>query len=737
MAARFLIGKAELLTFDIPPPPIKPNKAHPYTLGEAKANLVPQIVAAALEMQTLPQEACPADIAVAKLDLHPAYISKSFFPTGLLRQAGLASIGSRTIRVRPRRELRKTAGPESESTQIFVAGRRDAFARLPSFATQLGDGTREAIQFAEIEDFSSMKSTDRVRSTEGYKGHAYEVGLHLFPDQGVDALRRAFKAYAQRCEFEVNTEFDFPVGRMLFMAVFGPANQLDRLAQFSLMRVIRPMPTIRAARPLMRGNPISVGFKLPSAKPLSDEPKVAILDGGLPEKHILAPFVGRYEKSDTAAGDEPNYLNHGLGVTSAFLFGPIEPGGEALRPYSYVDHFRVLDDQAQHEDEVELYRTLAHIEEVLLSRQYQFLNLSLGPNLATDDDDVHSWTALLDTMLSDGNTLMTVAAGNNGQANASMGLNRIQIPADSVNALSVGSANHSGTPWARADYSAIGPGRSPGRRKPDVVAFGGCPKEYFHVPVPGRAAELATTMGTSFAAPFVLRTAVGVRAVLGDAVDPLTIKALLVHAAQLDPGELVDEIGWGRVPSDLNKVIMCEDGTARIIYQGSLRPGKYLRAPVPLPTAPLEGKVRLSATFCYASPVDVEDAAAYTKAGLSITFRPNVTKASGKQIKSRSFFSTREFRTEQEQRQDLGKWETVLHASDRMLGSGLHQAVFDIHYNARDGGGLAPSGAELIRYALVVTVEATKHASLYDDILAANKVLKAIEPRVPLPLRST
>lgn len=737
MAARFLIGKAELLTFDILPPPIKPDKAHPYSLGEAKAHLVPQMVAAALEMQAMPQEACPSDIAVAKLDLHPAYIAKSFFPTGLLRQAGLASIGSRTVRVRPRRELRKTAGPESESTQLFVAGRRDAFARLPSLATQLAEGTREAIQFAEIEDFSSMTAADRVRRVEDYGGRAYEVGLHLFPDQGVDALRKAFMAYAKRCEFDVNTEFDFPVGRMLFLAVFGPADQVDHLAQFSLVRVIRPMPTIRAARPLMRGSPISVGFRLPSAAPLSDEPKVAILDGGLPGAHVLAPYVGRYERSDTAAGDVADYLNHGLGVTSAFLFGPIEPSGEALRPYSFVDHFRVLDDQAEHEDELELYRTLAHIEEVLLSRQYQFINLSLGPNLATDDDDVHSWTALLDTMLSDGNTLMTVAAGNNGKANAALGLNRIQVPADSVNALSVGAASHSGATWDRADYSAIGPGRSPGRRKPDLVAFGGCPKEYFHVPVPGRATELAAMMGTSFAAPYALRTAVGVRAVLGDAVDPLTIRALLVHAAQLDPGESVDETGWGRVPNDLNKVIMCEDGTARIIYQGSLRAGKYLRAPVPLPLGPLTGKVRLSATFCYASPVDVEDAAAYTKAGLTITFRPNATKAAGKQVKTRSFFSTREFRTEQEQRQDLGKWETVLHASDRMLGSSLNHAVFDIHYNARDGGGLAPSGAEVIRYALVVTVEAPKHASLYDDILAANKVLKAIEPRVTLPLRST
>jgi hypothetical protein len=289
--------------------------------------------------------------------------------------------------------------------------------------------------------------------------------------------------------------------------------------------------------------------------------------------------------------------------------------------------------------------------------------------------------------------------------------------------------------WNRAGYSALGPGRSPGRRKPDVVAFGGCPKEYFHVATSAAKPELAATMGTSYASPFVLRTAVGVRAVLGDAVHPLTIKALLVHAAQNDPGSAVSEVGWGRVPTDLNQIIVCGDGTARIIYQGLLRPGKYLRAPVPLPGTALSGKVTLSATFCYASPVDVEDAAAYTKAGLTITFRPNSTKTSGKQIKTRSFFSQTTFRTEQEQRQDLGKWETVLHASDRMLGSSLQHASFDIHYNARDGGGVAGAGTELIRYALVLTVLAPKHTNLFEDILSSHSLLKAIEPRITLPIR--
>lgn len=42
MATRFLIGQGELLTYDIPAPPIVPSKAHPYTLAQAKEYLVPK-----------------------------------------------------------------------------------------------------------------------------------------------------------------------------------------------------------------------------------------------------------------------------------------------------------------------------------------------------------------------------------------------------------------------------------------------------------------------------------------------------------------------------------------------------------------------------------------------------------------------------------------------------------------------------------------------------------------------
>jgi hypothetical protein len=744
MANRFIIGKGELLTFDIPPPKMNPTKAMPYSLREAKDVLIPQIKKVVKDIQDIPKEACPGNLVAMTIDLHPAFISKSTFPSALLRQAGLTHIGSRTIRVAPRRDLRKTAPEVSESTQLYVTASRSAIAKLPEFAASLALGEIEAEQFTQIENLATMHAKDRIKK-DANEATIFEIGLHAWPDHTIRDLYDSFEGYAENLGFRVNSEFLFPVGRMLFVGAEGNASGLSKLAQYSLVRSIRAMPKIRRLRPPVAERAVDIPVALPTAAPISEEPRVAILDGGLPRNHALGRFIRSYELSDEMAADVPEYLEHGLGVTSAFLFGPLSTSHEASRPYSYVDHFRVLDKQSDEEDPFELHRTLAHVEDVLLSGKYQFVNLSVGPESPTDDSDLHAWTASLDVLLADGNILMTVAAGNNGRASAENELNRIMVPADCVNAFTIGAADHSGKEWSRAKYSAVGPGRNPGRRKPDAVSFGGSTAEYFHVVSAGRRPQMLATMGTSYAAPSALRTAVGVRAVLGEDVHPLTIKALLINGAANDDGHDPDEVGWGRVPAEVSDIILCVDGMARIIYQGLLKPGKFLRAPLPLPLQQLAGKVRITATFCYATPVDVEDSAAYTKAGLIVKFRPHIDKketkdASGKKVMgtsavTRTFFSNTEFRTEQEQRADLGKWETVLHASHKMYGSSLKGSTFDIHYNARQGGGPTQGRADLLRYALVVTVEATKHADLYDEILQAHSQLRAIEPKISLPLR--
>ncbi len=79
MTTRYLIGRAELLTYPIEAPKKKVgDKAHPYTLGEAKRVIVPEIEAANSIFQVLPSKACADDLALARLVLNSAYLAKSF-----------------------------------------------------------------------------------------------------------------------------------------------------------------------------------------------------------------------------------------------------------------------------------------------------------------------------------------------------------------------------------------------------------------------------------------------------------------------------------------------------------------------------------------------------------------------------------------------------------------------------------------------------------------------------------
>ncbi|WP_323816505.1 S8 family peptidase [Cellvibrio sp. NN19] len=732
----FLIGRGELLTHDIKGPKRKPDKAEVYTLDYAKERLAPQFIRAAKALDKLPPEACPDDFGVMRLAMNPSYIAKSFFPAAILRFAGLESVGSRTVKLTPEAWSKKGEPRECTTTELFVAGKRESFRNLVEWTEGLELGTKEALDLAHIERFSVFSPEERIVSLGEKSDHFFEVGIHLISDENNRFIQRSFIAYAQQLELNVFADLSFIAGSLWFIPVEGNNKKIQELAKFSLVRVIRPMPKLRALRPMQRTGNISINCTLPTEQPLSSEPKVAILDGGLPENHSIGPWLRSYRLLDEDAEDDLGGVEHGLGVTSAFLFGPISPNGLASRPFSYVDHLRVLDKDIQLEDPLELYRTLGFVEEVLLSRQYQFINLSLGPDLPIEDTEVHAWTSVIDDLLSDGDTLMTVAVGNNGSRDRISGNARVQVPSDCVNALAVGAASNTQPGWARASYSAVGPGRSPGVVKPDLMAFGGDAGEYFHVLQQGKKASLAPQLGTSFAAPYLLRNAVGIRAILGADLSPLAIKALLVNAADSAGHDKLD-VGWGKIPEDLMSVITCPSGTARIVYQGELKPGKYLRASLPLPVGGLNGNIRLKATFCYASPTDPQDAAAYTKAGLEIVFRPNDKKIKeGKaNADTKGFFDLKKYSTEEERRSDLGKWETVIHGNKSMRGSSLDNPVFDIHYNAREAGASAKS-AEKIRYALIITIEAPKHLELYNDILKSYvNTLVPIQPQIAIPLR--
>ncbi len=371
---------------------------------------------------------------------------------------------------------------------------------------------------------------------------------------------------------------------------------------------------------------------------------------------------------------------------------------------------------------------------MLQPRKYEFVNLSIGPDLPIEDHEVHVWTAVLDSLLSDGQTLTTVAVGNDGGKDHESANARVQVPSDCVNALAVGAATSQGDNWTRASYSCIGPGRSPGVVKPEVLNFGGSEEEPFFVLEPSLSNAIPDR-GTSYAAPATLRMGMGIRAHFGNSLSALSIKTLLVHSSVPDKKLHVHEVGWGRVPQSLEAVVVCPEGEARIVYQGELTPGQYLRTPIPMPGGQLTGKVGLTATFCFACQTDPDDPSNYTRGGLDITFRPHCEKFddSTSHPKSKSFFRQSDYDSEKELRRDAHKWETTLHRKHRFQSNTLKDPVFDVHYQTRESG-RATSG-DKIRYALVITISAPKNRNLYDDIVRRYRTqLEPIIPVIEIPI---
>ncbi len=264
-------------------------------------------------------------------------------------------------------------------------------------------------------------------------------------------------------------------------------------------------------------------------------------------------------------------------------------------------------------------------------------------------------------------------------------------------------------------------------------SFGGGYNRYFHVLTGDKVPSLAPLLGTSFSAPFLLRTAVGIKAFLGDDISILAVKALLLHCADQGSHNRF-EVGWGRVPSDLSKLLLCPECSARIVYQGVLRSGTLRRMWIPLPDEPFQGMITLKATICIASEVDPEDSGAYTRSGVEIMFRPHIEKRQPDQHqpKTQSFFSRKEYSYEEELRSDAGKWETVLKAQRRFLYTSLNKPCFDVHYIARKNGGRR-SAAHEIPYALIITITTPSIADIGERIMAAYPSLQVLQPMVELP----
>lgn len=731
----FLLGHGDRLTEKVSVPKGGAPKKEPYEFNVAKKRISKKLLSTTSAFSLIPSDACPGDEVVAVVTMHPRYVSKSDFPDELFKLVGLRAIGSKPSLIKPEKWGIKKHDEKAITEQIFVAGKKSSFINWANNINSWLDDNMASSQISKIEELTAFESKDKIKEIDPTKEEAtLEVVLH---NTGNNSIIRNFELYARKLDARPLMDKRRDVKGLTFLPVKASLSIINDLAEFQFLRVLRSIPRLRPIDTEMLRWASTFELDLPLGGPVNKQVRAAIFDGGIPLGMGLDEWVTLIEPPGIGKARDKN-LEHGLAVTSAFLFGNIVDKN-LPQPFCGVDHIRVLDDTQSDIEAIDvLDRIIEHLDKN--HGKYKYINLSVGPDIPISDDEVNSWTARLDEKLSKSNLVVTVAVGNNGHKDAIPGANRISPPSDGVNVLAVGSSNETTKKWQRASYSNIGPGRRPGVVKPDGLAFGGSNEESFMVISPSTKHRSRAEMGTSFAAPAVLRATVGVETYIGSHLSAIAVRALMIHRTE-DTGKSKIDVGWGLFETDVSNLITCEDDEAIVIYQGELPVGEHLRAAVPLPKGSLNGKVTITATLVISPEIDPEHPGAYTRSGLEVFFRPHSDNfkqvnddKKPKHQKTKTFFNLKGMYggTEYKFREDGYKWEPCIKSSRTFRSMSLKEPCFDIYYHHREGA-VAADSPKPIPYALIISIKALKEKDFYNKVVRAYaNILVPLKPQIEI-----
>jgi hypothetical protein len=742
------------------------EKFHPFTVDEAITRLGQQVQNLRQSVRDLP-DALLGSRLIFQTTLLPNYLAASYFPAQLFEEAGVVAVGSRSaegVYVTPR--MSKTVATKS----VIVAGTRESVDRLERLMSGKGLGRSRANARDQLREISEFRfaTIAEILGSEDREAEVWEAVMH---PQGINLAgefepvdEQTFQkwvALVGQLGGSVATHYRRTEGGLTFVPVELDSARRRQAARFNPLRSLRPMPAMRpVTAPLMRAMAQRV-VPPASVDPIGSEP-FAVFDGGVDATGLLQDCV----LADlTREQESPDFVRHGTAVTCAALYGLVSPGLQVRNPVAPVHHFRVLPGPNGNLDTY-AYEVLDQIETVISSTPYRVVNLSLGPDITVEDAaEPNRWTATLDRLAYEQDVLFVVAVGNNGNEDHATGLNRVMVPADMANALSVGaSTSATDTPWERAAYSAIGPGRAGNQVQPNGVQFGGADPPHRKFLALGADGTLYETAGTSFAAPIVTRSLVE----LGHHLNrhwqnAATLRTFAVHFSEPHPDvNAAIEIGYGRLAADYMGILECRQNEIHLLYQDRLDRGEVMAVALPLPSSVVAGNVRIRMSLSFLAPTEPSQPLEYTRATVEPVFRPHAdrfrfTKEGGppkvldirKNAREAQRLLAEGYALGSQpvtkrlpgsqgpeiELRDGGKWDTLRTFDFSMRASSLREPRLDLTYLARRGGRLE-SSAPPLDFALLVTLTASRASNLYQEVRAAFPVLTPVSTEIRAAVRT-
>jgi len=709
----------------------------------------------------------------------PNFLAASHYPDHIFRATGLIPVGSRPstgTRLQPKAE-----DLEDQPAKTFLlSATEDSLTQLEGlYGThgELDESIREdAIKFTSFtfegpEQVLKMGDGEVPPTVEDH--FAFEAVLHpqlidtgeLDPVAG-EHVRADFAAYIESLGGEVNLEYSHLEAGMWYLPVLLPRDSgaIRSAATFAQLRVLRPTPRFREHRP--RGEQLkSIELILDDAP--RTERRIALFDGGIDVDALgLSDWVTEHDLTDRPRLTA--HHEHGSTVTSAALFGSLDDTFSTA--HTPIDHYRIWPMSSGVSNDIELPWVLEKIEEVVERGEHKIVVVTLAPALNAEDSDPHLWTATLDRLALEHDVLFVVAAGNLGELEPE--LNRILVPADLINGISVGSCSRGAGPPVRDPYSCVGPGRPGAMTAPTGVQFGGnLDAEPFAALYPD--GTIGACEGTSYAAPLVARGLAELDALLEGSASANLLRTIVVHQAQRpsikqaeEDGSTTKDIGYGRLPVDYVDLFDQAPNEITIFYDDVVKRRQRIAVEIPVPDdvfkdAPTK-RFEIRWTLGFFAPTEPSNPVDYSSAGIQVVFRPHraryaFTNPKKEQIttldveadENASFVpyledvlectrSTYPASAEQTgvapeviQRHLHGKWEGIVRMDKRMQGKSLLAPRLDFHMLTREGGDLQKEADDL-RYALLVSITAPSGVDLYERTVAEATLLTPLTNSIPI-----
>lgn len=764
--------------------PKSQSPAEPFWTFESVADVVrPQIEELRARAEQLSAEQLGSEPRViVKAATLPNFLAASHYPEDFFRATGLLPVGSRSS-TGTRRLPKASDEPDQPAKTFLLSADTEALGRLQGVYESPMDfesARADALKFSgfSLEGFEDvLKMGTGELPPEVEDQFSFEAILHpqLISPGEVDPVagqrvREEFDGYVESLGGAVNSEFARFEGNMWYLPVLLPREPavLGAVASFTQLRVLRPTPTFRGLR--------SRGEAIGEVEPLIDglppvERRIALFDGGVDVEGLgLGNWVTEHHLTDRPRLTA--HHEHGVGVTSAALFGSLDSDCDPPSPHTPVDHFRIWPLPRGLSMDAELPWVLEQIEAIVALGQHKIFVITLAPGLTAEDSEPHLWTATLDRLAFDNDVLFVVAAGNEGEL--ADGLNRILVPADLINGLSVGSCSSESGLAVRDSYSCVGPGRPGAMTAPTGVQFGGnLDARAFAALEPD--GDVGTCEGTSYSAPLVARGCAELDALLDGTSSANLLRTLAVHRAERpsekqakEEGSSSREVGYGRLPASYLASFEHRPNEVTIVYDGLVRRKPMLAVEIPVPEdIYLSEPNRLFTmrwTLGFFARVEPSNPVDYSSAGIKVVFRPHRAKFKYTNKKGESFgpidvekepgvgivfeeehdAKRAEYADTAEQsgvapeviqRQYHGKWEGVARMDKRMQGKSLLDPRLDFHMLTREAGGLLKE-ADSLRYALAVSVIAPTGVDLYERTVAEAELLTPLTTSIPILVES-